>query len=48
MGKREEEGECDRSCVLDVYVKDIMFKKKIMAKREFLREYIMRSTKKIS
>jgi len=25
-----------------VYVKDIMLKKKMMAKREFLREYIMR------
>jgi len=30
-----------------VYVKDIMLKKKIMAKREFLREYIMRNMKKI-
>jgi len=30
-----------------VYVKDIMLKNKIMAKREFLREYIMRSTEKI-
>jgi len=46
MWKREKEGECNRGCVVDVYVKDIILKKKMMAKREFLREYIMRSAKK--
>lgn len=43
----ERVGECNRGCVVNVYIKDNMLKKKIMAKREFLREYIMRSTKKI-